>query len=49
MRPAEVFHISWMDLKNGAVDLCDIALMNDYLAMKGDNQARIARWREQHG
>ncbi|WP_416208352.1 DUF6889 family protein [Erwinia sp. HR93] len=23
--------------------------MNDYLAMQMDNQARIERWREEHG
>ena len=31
LRPAEIFGLSWLDLKSGAVDLYDIALMNDYL------------------
>jgi hypothetical protein len=30
------------------VDLYDIALMNDYLDMRADNKARIARWREEN-
>ncbi|MCT4707336.1 lytic transglycosylase [Enterobacteriaceae bacterium H11S18] len=46
LRPAEVFSLSWQDLKSGAVDLYDIALMNDYLEMQADNKARILRWRE---
>nr|WP_229746360.1 hypothetical protein [Hafnia psychrotolerans] len=33
------------DLKSGAVDLYDIALMNDYLQMENDNEARIEKWR----
>ncbi|MCT4701523.1 hypothetical protein MUA02_05810 [Enterobacteriaceae bacterium H20N1] len=40
--------MNWQDLKNGAVDLYDIALMNDYLEMQADNKARIARWREEN-
>jgi len=46
LRPAEAFRIAWSDLKSGAVDLCDIALMNDWLDLKADNQARLERWRE---
>lgn len=45
MRPAKAFQIDMKDLKSGAVDLCDIALMNDYLQMENDNEARIAKWR----
>lgn len=48
LRPAEAFGLSWQDLKSGAVDLCDIALMNDYLEMQADNKARILRWREEN-
>ncbi|ELY9423068.1 DUF6889 family protein [Cronobacter dublinensis] len=44
LRPAEAFRIAWRDLKSGAVDLCDIALMNDWLDLKADNQARLERW-----
>ncbi|WP_241766756.1 DUF6889 family protein [Serratia marcescens] len=31
---------------DGRLDLFDVALMNDYLDMKADNEARLARWRE---
>ncbi|HEY1847063.1 MAG TPA: lytic transglycosylase [Buttiauxella sp.] len=48
LRPAEVFGLDWQSLKSGAVDLYDIALMNDYLDMQADNKARIARWREEN-
>ncbi|WP_431356431.1 DUF6889 family protein [Enterobacter ludwigii] len=27
------------------MDLCRIALLNDYLDMRDDNDARIAKWR----
>ncbi len=33
------------EVKSGAVDLFDIALMNDYLDMKEDNNTRVERWR----
>ncbi|EPC4306035.1 DUF6889 family protein [Cronobacter sakazakii] len=46
LRPAEAFRIAWSDLKSGTVDLCDIALMNDWLDLKADNRARLERWRE---
>ncbi|GAB2938279.1 DUF6889 family protein [Hafnia psychrotolerans] len=45
MRPAKAFHLDMKDLKSGAVDLYDIALMNDYLQMENDNEARIEKWR----
>lgn len=48
LRPAEVFGLSWLDLKSGAVDLYDIALMNDYLEMQAENKACVARWREEN-
>ncbi|NIF56748.1 lytic transglycosylase [Enterobacter sp. Ap-916] len=48
LRPAEVFGLSWLDLKSGAVDLNDIALMNDYLEMQAENKACITRWREEN-
>nr|WP_239504684.1 hypothetical protein [Serratia marcescens] len=32
------------DLKSGAVDLCDIAMMNDYLDVEEENQRRIEKW-----
>ncbi|WP_339366774.1 MULTISPECIES: NTP pyrophosphohydrolase [unclassified Photorhabdus] len=36
------------EIKSGMVDLADIALMNDYLDLEDDNEARIARWRDAH-
>ena len=40
LRPALAFHIDQKDLNSGAVDLCRIALLNDYLDMREDNDAR---------
>ncbi|MFU2146678.1 DUF6889 family protein [Hafnia paralvei] len=34
------------EIKAGHIDLYDIALMNDYIDMKADNNARIERWRQ---
>nr|WP_282748930.1 hypothetical protein [Hafnia paralvei] len=34
------------EIKTGHIDLYDIALMNDYIDMKADNNARIERWRQ---
>ncbi|QIP56828.1 DUF6889 family protein [Hafnia alvei] len=45
LRPVEAGLISYPELKDGSVDLADIALMNDYLDMKADNQYRIEKWR----
>lgn len=33
------------EIHSGVVDLCDIALMNDYLDLDEDNRARAQRWR----
>ncbi len=44
MRPIESGFTTMGEVKSGAVDLYDIALMNDYIDMKEDNQARIDRW-----
>lgn len=38
--------IPYTALKDGSVDLYDIALLNDHLAVKADNQRRIEKWRE---
>jgi len=43
-RPARAFNIDIKDLKSGAVDLCDIAMMNDYLDVEEENQRRIEKW-----
>ncbi|WP_436834694.1 DUF6889 family protein, partial [Shigella flexneri] len=45
LRPALAFHIDQKDLNSGAVDLCRIALLNDYLDMREDNDARVDKWR----
>ncbi|HHR9170462.1 TPA: DUF6889 family protein [Salmonella enterica subsp. enterica serovar Warragul] len=44
--PVDAGLIPYNALKDGSVDLCDIALMNDHLAVKADNQRRIEKWRE---
>lgn len=38
--------IPYTALKDGSVDLADIARLNDWLDVKADNAARIERWRE---
>ncbi|MCT4713256.1 MAG: NTP pyrophosphohydrolase [Ewingella sp.] len=43
--PVDAGLIDFTALKDGSVDLCDIALMNDHLAVKADNQQRIDKWR----
>jgi len=48
MRPVDAGYISYSDLKNGSVDLADIARMNDWLDLKADNNARIRRWEQQN-
>ncbi|MCC8364914.1 hypothetical protein J8V57_01240 [Xenorhabdus sp. PB61.4] len=40
---------TFQSLKNGDIDLADVALMNDALDVDAENEALIARWRdEQH-
>jgi len=46
MRPVDAGLLPYPALKDGSVDLADIARLNDWLDMKADNQARIERWRE---
>ncbi|EGT5186452.1 NTP pyrophosphohydrolase [Cronobacter sakazakii] len=46
MRPVDAGYISYTALKDGSVDLADIARMNDWLDLKADNNNRIERWRE---
>ncbi|MBD8451881.1 NTP pyrophosphohydrolase [Serratia rubidaea] len=46
LRPVDAGMCSMADLKGGVIDLYDVALMNDYLDMKADNDARIAKWRQ---
>ncbi|MEA5104680.1 DUF6889 family protein [Pantoea sp. S18] len=46
MRPVDAGYISYTALKDGSVDLADIARMNDWLDLKADNNARIRRWEQ---
>ncbi len=46
MRPVDAGFILYTALKDGSVDLADIARMNDWLELKADNENRIAKWRE---
>ncbi|UBN53042.1 DUF6889 family protein [Pantoea agglomerans] len=46
MRPVDAGYISYSALKDGSVDLADIARMNDWLDLKADNNNRIERWRK---
>ncbi|AST68951.1 DUF6889 family protein [Kosakonia cowanii] len=46
MRPVDAGYISFVALKDGSVDLADIAIMNDWLDLKADNNARIRRWEQ---
>jgi hypothetical protein len=39
------FNLDPKDLLSGAVDLCFISEMHDYLTLEQDNENRIARWR----
>ena len=45
MDPVDAGYIKFDALKDGSIDLCDIALMNDQLAVKADNQRLIDKWR----
>jgi hypothetical protein len=46
LRPARAGLCKYEALKDGRIDLYDIALMNDYLDMEADNEAKIAKWRQ---
>lgn len=48
LRPALAFHLDQKDLDSGAIDLCRISLLNDYLDMRDDNEARVAKRRAQN-
>lgn len=45
MRPVDAGYITYSALKDGSIDLADIARMNDWLNLKADNEARVAKWR----
>ena len=44
MRPVQSGYIPYTALKDGSVDLADIARMNDWLDINADNKARIQQW-----
>lgn len=46
MRPVHAGYIPYTSLKDGSVDLADIARMNDWLDINADNKARIRKWEE---
>ncbi len=46
LRPVDAGMCTMAEIKTGHIDLYDIALMNDYIDMKADNNARIERWRQ---
>ncbi|MCI1676636.1 MAG: NTP pyrophosphohydrolase [Ewingella americana] len=45
MRPVKAGYITYPNLKDGTVDLADIAFMNDCLDLDADNEALIEQWR----
>lgn len=45
MRPVMEGVCRYESLTDGKLDLADFARMNDWLDLKADNEARIARWR----
>lgn len=44
LRPVMRGLCTYESLKNGAVDLCDIARMNDAIDIDDENRKRIAEW-----
>ncbi|CDM89061.1 DUF6889 family protein [Xenorhabdus bovienii] len=47
MRPVRNGMCKFESLKNGIIDLADIALMNDALDVDAENEALIARWKDE--
>lgn len=48
MRPVLAGLCKMESLKDGSIDLCDIADMNDALDVQSENDRRIAQWRKDH-
>ncbi|MBC8950254.1 hypothetical protein [Xenorhabdus sp. TS4] len=46
MRPVRNGMCKYESLKNGDIDLADIALMNDALDVDAENEALITRWKD---
>lgn len=44
MRPVMRGLCSYESLTNGAIDLCDIARMNDAIDIDDENRRRISEW-----
>ncbi|MCP9270236.1 hypothetical protein M5U04_19685 [Xenorhabdus sp. XENO-1] len=47
MRPVRNGMCKFESLKNGSIDLADIALMNDALDVDAENEALIKRWQDE--
>ncbi|WP_181147794.1 DUF6889 family protein [Photorhabdus akhurstii] len=47
LRPVIAGMCRYESLKNSILDLADIALMNDALDVKSENEAMIERWRNE--
>ncbi|CDG96830.1 conserved hypothetical protein [Xenorhabdus bovienii str. puntauvense] len=47
MRPVLKGACKFESLENGDVDLAGIALMNDALDVEAENEALIARWKDE--
>ncbi|XWJ93505.1 DUF6889 family protein [Phytobacter ursingii] len=46
-RPVQAGFIPYTALKDGSVDLADIARMNDWIDIQADNDARIRKWEKE--
>lgn len=44
MRPVERGMCKYESLKDGSLDLCDIAIMNEALDVDDENRRRVAEW-----
>lgn len=45
LRPVKHQLMTMGEIKSGNIDLLDIALLNDYLDLEAENQAKIDKWR----
>ncbi|CNE11620.1 DUF6889 family protein [Yersinia kristensenii] len=48
LRPVKYQLTTMGEIKSGNIDLLDIALLNDYLDLDAENQAKIDKWRADH-
>lgn len=49
MRPVMRGLCTYDSLKNGTVDLCDVARMNEAIDVDDENRKRVAEWVEKNG